>query len=217
MTSISIKATVAGLVLMAGLVPTQVFAWVTKDPALLNKGPIAPPSFVHPRPLVQPRPFVHRPFYGGSVIYSAPPVYYYAPSYPPPAYYDPPTSYVPPSTYYPSSAYAAPSGGTATVTATPGVVEYPHGRYELHGDGVAAPYTWVWIPKPPTSAPPETIPAPPAPTAPPESAPSKGTSESRPSGPLYRWTDEQGAVNWTDRFDAIPERYRGSAKQIQPS
>src|SRR2546427_5342754 len=31
----------------------------------------------------------------------------------------------------------------------PSVVEYPHGRYELRGDGVTAPYAWVWIPNPP--------------------------------------------------------------------
>jgi len=26
------------------------------------------------------------------------------------------------------------------------VVYYPHGRYELHGDGVYTAYQWVWIP-----------------------------------------------------------------------
>src|SRR2546427_10931867 len=140
MMNITTKALAAGLVLAACLMPAQVFAWqthrgstavtVTSDPQLLNKGPIAPPSFVHPGPVVQPRPFVHRPFvhrpfvYGGTVIYSAPPVYDA-----PPYYYDPPPTYYapPPVTYYPPAAAAPPSSGT------PGVIEYPHGRYELHG------------------------------------------------------------------------------------
>jgi hypothetical protein len=222
MMSIATKALAAALALTAILAPTQVFAWqthrgstavtATNDPALLNKGPIAPPSFVHPRPLVQPRPFVHRPFHNGTVIYSAPPVYYA-----PPTYYDPPpTYYAPPASYYPPAAYAPPSGGTVAVAPTPGVINYPHGRYELHGDGVAAPYTWVWIPNPPSSPPPATNPAPPPPAAPPEPSASDGASAT-PRGPLYRWTDEQGAVHWTDRFDAIPEQYRARAKQVQPS
>ena len=39
------------------------------------------------------------------------------------------------------------------------VIQYPHGRYELHGDGVYTAYRWVWIPvallpPPPPPAPP---------------------------------------------------------------
>jgi hypothetical protein len=220
--STTVNALAAGLALAATLAPGHAFAWqkhresatvvVTKDPQLLNKGPIAPPSFVHPRPLVQPRPFVHRPFgHGGTVIYSAPPVYYAPPTY----YYDPlPTYYVPPpATYYPPAASTPPAGSAST----PGVIEYPHGRYELHGDGVAAPYTWVWIPNPPPSPPPAVPTAPPAPAAPPEPSASNDASPARPSGPLYRWTDEQGSVYWTDRIDAVPEKYRAGAKQTQPS
>src|SRR6266850_4568099 len=220
MMSITMKTVLAGLILTASLAPTQVFAWqmhrgsttVTTDPQLLNKGPIAPPSFVHPRPFVQPRPFVHRPFvHGGTVIYSAPPVYYAPPTY----YYDPPPTYYvpPPAAYYPPAATAPPTGAALT----PGVIEYPHGRYELHGDGVNAPYTWVWIPNPPSSPPPAAPTAPPAPAAPPEPSASNGAPAARPSGPLYRWTDEQGAVHWTDRIDAVPEQYRAGAKQTQPS
>src|SRR2546427_11345683 len=216
MPSITTKALVAGLALMAGLAPVPLFAWqrhresaaVTNAPALLNKGPIAPPSFVHPRPLVQPRPFVTRPFvhrpfvHGGTVIYSAPPVYYAPPAY----YYDPPPTY-----------YAPPPASSGdTSTSTPGVINSPHGRYELHGDGVAAPYTWVWIPNPPSSPPPATNPAPPAPAAPPEPSAFDGASAT-PRGPFYHWTDEQGVAHWTDRFDAIPEQYRARAKQVQPS
>jgi hypothetical protein len=41
---------------------------------------------------------------------------------------------------------------------TPSVVHYPHGRYELRGDGVATAYTWVWIPNPPPPPPPPAAP-----------------------------------------------------------
>jgi len=206
------RAFAAGLVLMASLAPTQVLAWQQhQDPALLNKGPIAPPSFVHPRP------FVARPFVRGVVIYSAPPVYD-APSYAPPAYYvPPPTYYVPPATYYPPAAYAPPSGGTVAVAPTPNVINYRNGRYELRGDGMATPYTWVWIPNPPSSPPPaSTEPAPPPPAAPTAPSASDGASAARP-GTLFRWTDDAGVVHWTDRLDAVPEQYRGRAKQTQPS
>jgi hypothetical protein len=43
----------------------------------------------------------------------------------------------------------------------PTVVQYSHGRYELHGDGVYTPYQWVWIPY--------TRPLPPPPPPPPAS------------------------------------------------
>ena len=39
------------------------------------------------------------------------------------------------------------------------VIQYPHGRYELHGDGVYIAYRWVWIPG--------ALPPPPPPPAPP--------------------------------------------------
>jgi outer membrane protein OmpA-like peptidoglycan-associated protein len=32
--------------------------------------------------------------------------------------------------------------------AQPTVIQYPHGRYELLGDGIATAYQWVWIPNP---------------------------------------------------------------------
>jgi hypothetical protein len=80
----------------------------------------------------------------------------------------------------------------------PNVIEYPNGRYELRGDGIATPYRWVWIPNPPAGPPPD---APPAPGAPATPGPASKLE-------LYRWTDEQGAVHWTDRYEAVPERYR---------
>ena len=69
-----------------------------------------------------------------------------APHYAPqPAYYTPAPAYSPPPPVYSSRAYAAPA---------PQVVRYPHGRYELRGDGVHTAYQWVWIPNPPTPPPP---------------------------------------------------------------
>jgi hypothetical protein len=35
----------------------------------------------------------------------------------------------------------------------PTVVQYPHGRHELRGDGVTTAYHWVWIPNPPPPPP----------------------------------------------------------------
>jgi hypothetical protein len=43
--------------------------------------------------------------------------------------------------------------------AYPTVVQYPHGRYELRGDGYRTPYQWVWVPNPPP--PPPAAPPPP--------------------------------------------------------
>ena len=159
------------------------------------------------------RPFV-RPFFpfavAPAVVYAAPPVYYPPPAYYPPAYYDPPASYSPPVSYAP------PPSATVSVAPapTPSVVQFPTGRYELRGDGVSAPYTWVWIPNPPTAPPPA---APPPPSTPPVGEPTSG----RPSAPrmsrLYRWTDSVCAVHWTDRLDAVPEQYRSRVKQITPS
>src|SRR5438034_8837809 len=28
------------------------------------------------------------------------------------------------------------------------VIQYPNGRYELHGDGIYTAYQWIWIPNP---------------------------------------------------------------------
>ena len=140
------------------------------------------------------------PYYG-SVWYAPPPTYYY-----PSTYDHPPTYYyasAPPLYTYPP-AYAAP-----TVDAPrPTVVEYPHGRYELRGDGVTTPYTWVWIPTaPPPPPPPEEPAAPPA-----DASGSEAPSPARP-GPVYRWTDEQGVVHWTDRVDTVPVQHRTQALQ----
>src|SRR5882672_4700557 len=120
-------------------------------------------SFAHHHPFVA-RPFVRpfvRPFFPFAVVATAPAVVYASP----PASYDPPTTY-----------YSPPPSGTVSVAPAPtqNVVQYPHGRYELRGDGVTVPYRWVWIPNPPP--PPPAAPPPPAepPAAPPAGAPSSG-------------------------------------------
>ena len=145
------------------------------------------------RPFVA-RPFPHRRFVPFGVIAS--PVIVYAP--PPVVYSAPPVFYAPAPTMGPVAVAPAPPP-------MPTVVQYPTGRYELRGDGVTTPYVWVWIPNPPSGPPPP--PTPPA-AAPP--APPGATSDPPPvrNSQLYRWTDEQGTVHWTDRWDAVPEHYR---------
>src|SRR2546428_348084 len=69
-------------------------------------------------------------------------------------------------------------------------------------------------PPPPPRPPHPTVNPPPAPPA--EAPAPREKSPARPSQ-LYRWTDEQDVVHWTDRWDAVPQRYRVQAKQTQPS
>src|SRR5262249_25636077 len=128
--------------------------------------------------------------------------------YYPPPYYDPPV-YGTPMTYSPPVSYAPPPTSTVSVAPAPpssppppNVVEFSSGRYELRGDGVTTPYTWVWIPNPPTSPPPA-------------AGPSSGRATR--AGQLYRWTDAQGVVYWTDRLDAVPEQYRSKVKSSPAS
>jgi hypothetical protein len=91
---------------------------------------VATPRVVYPAPA----------YYGPA--YNAP--YGYAPGYPAVAYY--PTGY--PAAYYPGYRAAYPYPAAASPVAWTGsrVVHYPHGRYELRGDGLSVPYVWVWIP-----------------------------------------------------------------------
>jgi hypothetical protein len=86
-----------------------------------------------PRVVVAPAPVYYPP----APVYQAPAPVYYAP---PPAYSAPPA--------YGHQVYAGPA------SAQPRVVQYPHGRYVLRGDGVATAYHWVWIPNPPIPPPP---------------------------------------------------------------
>jgi hypothetical protein len=111
-----------------------------------------------------------------------------------------PVAYVTGPAVYEPLVYAEPSpppAAAAPPVAPPpperDVIQHPDGRQELRGDGIGTPYRWVWIPNPPP---------------PPRSG---------RDGPLYAWIDEQGELHVTDRWDAIPERYRAQAKRNQSS
>ena len=167
-----------------------------------------PPGFHHHN--FKPHPGF-RPFFssGGASLW-APPLYFDGWAYSSaPAYYVPvPVLPAPPP--------------------MPSVVQYPHGRYELRGDG------WVWVPTPPAPpppAPPAALHQPPAPVEPPQERPPSASRSVTPahevklylgagkppqSVQLYRWTDEQGVVHWADRADAVPARYRAQAKSAPP-
>jgi hypothetical protein len=135
------------------------------------------------------------PFYYGSTL--GDPLLYDTSVYAPAPGYTAPPFYVPVVVPVASSALPA-------APARPSVIEFPEGRYELRGDGVSAPYTWVWIPNPPA--------APPASTSPP-TAPSSGDRSPVRRSQLYRWLDEQGVVHLTDNADAVPEQFRKQAKR----
>ena len=177
---------------------------------------VVPPHFGHHR--FFPKRFFPKPFFPFAVVAAAP-IYY-----PPPVYYPPPAYYPPP--YYDSASYTAPVSYAPTASPTvsvtpqrpqPDVVQFATGRYELRGDGVSTPYTWVWIPNPPTAPPPAAPTAPPS-EAPPAEGPSASKRQPAPrASQLYRWVDPQGVVYWTDRLDAVPEEYRSRVKQITPS
>ena len=199
-------------------------------PALINGGVGGGPRVFGTLPGPRPAVNIHqgfgqgfhhyrffRPFFpfgivagGLAVVYVA--LYYYPSDYYQPPYYDPPV-YSSPMTYSPPVSYAPPPTSTVSVAPappsappSPNVVEFSTGRYELRGDGVSTPYTWVWIPNAPT--------APPVPAGEPGTrAPSSGSGRAPTrAGQLYRWTDAQGVVYWTDRLDAVPEQYRSKVK-----
>jgi hypothetical protein len=149
---------------------------------------------------------------GAPAVVYAPPAYYPPPAYDPALYYDPQASYSPPVSYSAPVSYSppptyAPPPSTAVLIppapSAPDVVNFATGRYELRGDGVSTPYTWAWIPNPPT--------------APPSEESSSGKPAARRASQLYSWTDSDGVTHWTDRLDAVPPQYRGRQKQAQPS
>jgi hypothetical protein len=134
-----------------------------------------------------------------------------------PNYYAPAPVYLAPPVYPSALAYPPQMGGSVSLTPVPpvpaSVVAFPGGRYELRGDGVTAPYEWVWVPN-----------ARPVPPAPPTAPPATAMSEPAPAGPapsasappartqLYRWTDDQGVTHWTNRAEAVPTKYRKQAR-----
>ncbi|PYO22534.1 MAG: hypothetical protein DMD88_06550 [Candidatus Rokuibacteriota bacterium] len=82
------------------------------------------------------------------------PVYVAPPVYAAPVYVERPMYYQ--QVYVPTPV-------VAQAPPYPTVVQYPHGRYELRGDGIQMPYQWVWIPNPPLPPPPPAAaPAPPS-------------------------------------------------------
>jgi len=95
---------------------------------------LALPPYRAPAVVVAPPPA----YYAPAPAYSAPPPAYYAPA---PAYSAPPPAYSAPTAYV-RQTYAAPAPAQSRV------IQYPGGRYELRGDGIATAYEWVWIPNP---------------------------------------------------------------------
>ena len=153
--------------------------------------------------------FHHRPF-GSRVVVVAPFVPFGFSSatslYSPPQFYDPPPPVMDPAptAYGPTPAYAAPP---APIYPPPQLqqdvdlqreVVFPTGRYVLRGDGITMPYTWVWIPNPPT--------APPG-----GAAPDSGARDGERA--IYAWTDGNGVTTWTDRLSRVPPEYRASARR----
>jgi Domain of unknown function (DUF4124) len=152
--------------------------------------------------------FGHRPFFP---VFVAPSVVVV-----PPFLLAPGPAYAPPAVYAVPPVYAAlPPYAAPVPPPLPRVVEFPTGRYELRGDGVYSPYTWVWIPYPPVA--PLPPPPPSAPPAPPAAAP-EPTSRRPPAqtAQLYRWTDEQGVTTWTDSLEKVPARYRAQTSRLSP-
>ena len=206
MTRAAIGSIASVLVLASiALAPEGVFAdrrrGESDEPPPRRLHAVPPKHFAphHRGPLFAPHPFFRGPVVRGVVVVPPPP------AYPPPVYVTPPPfydpwAYAPPPMYGPPVG-SVPDGTVSVAPPMPNVIEYPHGRYELRGDGITTPYQWAWIPNPPPGPPADASAAP---------------EPARPAQ-LYRWTDEQGAVHWTDRIDAVPEKYRAGAKQTQPS
>src|SRR5262249_34804203 len=147
-----------------------------------------PSPGLNPVPIGPLRP-ANRPFHRPPFAGSAPSVTVIVPPYP----FEPPVGGDPSVGFYeqpPDIGYAPPAdvGAVPPPPPPPSVVEYPVGRYELRGDGVGTPFTWVWVPKPPPAPPANpgatasaARPAPPPPPgAPPESS------------DVFRYTDEHG-------------------------
>ena len=163
------------------------------------------PNYAYPPPRSKHPSFPghHRGFKGhghghGSVVVGSGPVFYW------PAYVDSEPVYADPPfySYAPAPSVAVPP--PPPPPPMPSVVEHETGRYELRGDGLTVPYTWVWVPKPP-AAPPQVAAAPPAPPPPAETAPRRSS--------LYRWTDRDGVVHWTDNLNSVPPEYRSKIQQ----
>jgi hypothetical protein len=153
------------------------------------------------------------------VTWAAPPVALYSPSiqYTVPAEIAPPVINVSPVIYTAPAVHvyqpAVAQPERAPVTAFPEppltrVVEHATGRYELRGDGSSTAYEWVWIPNPPP-APPESASSA---ADEPKAAPVRAASRTA----AYRWSDDDGTIFVTNRFDRVPEAYRSRASVSAP-
>lgn len=177
-------ATVIGVsAVLAGTASAQTRVGPRDHAAILT------PGQVNIYPIRRP---VRRPFVPHAVVPYA--------VFPPAAY-----AYTPPSAVYEQTSPTV-LVSPAPPTFVPSVIEYPTGRYELQGDGITAPYRWVWIPK---------VPAPPP--APPDLQPEAQPQpvKERPQAPprdIYRWTEDDGVTHWTDQKESIPARYRPKAQ-----
>jgi hypothetical protein len=147
----------------------------------------------------------HPGFHHRGLIFVVPSIYGLPDVEPTTGYAAPAPSYAPPAAYAPPPAYAVP---------TQRIIEFANGRYELRGDGMYTPYTWVWIPNPPV-APPD-LPSPMAPPPAPTSAPEPARRAPLTPTTVYRWTDEHGVTTWTDSLEKVPPRYRAQAGQLAP-
>jgi hypothetical protein len=218
---------VAQSIVQDRIVPGGFFTLPTAGPRVV-KDTIVPHGFFSLPAGAHRRPFRRssRRFAGAGI---APSVIVTAPApvvpgdYSDAGYYEPPddspAAYAPPVAYdNPPVVYAQPVSNPVTAAPAPpppqppSVVQYDTGRYELRGDGMTTPYTWVWIPNPP----------PPPPSGPPTAAVPGAPpfSDDAPAGhhsQLYRWTDEQGVMHLTDRLESVPRQYRTLAKQTPPS
>jgi hypothetical protein len=199
-----IAATAAlGLVLGLAFSPESAFADGLRSGSGFNGRPgasLSPPA----RPFGRHR--FARPFAPLGLIGAVPIIV----GAPPADFGSMPTSSGPPITYDVPPPPPPPARTVSVAPApppppTPSIVQYSHGRYELRGDGVTSAYVWVWVPNPPPPPPvaPRTSGAPVSPTA--------GDARSEQSGHYFRWIDDQGILNVTDRLDAIPPQYRTRA------
>ena len=132
-------ATNVALGLASFAVFNQLFGHPTHYPYYPRPVYAAYPTVVVEQPVVIERPvFVQRPVYM-------------------PTYYAVPAPYPYASQVAPSQMVVVQPTAPPPPPSHPTVVQYPHGRYELRGDGVQTAYQWVWIPNappPPPAAPP---------------------------------------------------------------
>jgi hypothetical protein len=91
-------------------------------------------------PILSPRVHTYTQVVEAVPVVSARPIVYYPPA---------PVYPVPLQTVVVAPPTQSVIVGPPSPAPMPTVVHHPHGRYELRGDGIKQPYTWVWIPNPP--------------------------------------------------------------------